>query len=97
MQCLSVESATATRGDQLLLLEDEKARDLHWDGTGLEGLDEVLHGFSGTGMIELTGKTDVGKTVCQNSGDRPGIPDDFVAFSSYRYMLCYDTYHWILQ
>jgi hypothetical protein len=63
-QCLSIESAPATRGDNLLLAEEEKIRDLHWDGTGLEGLDEVLHGFSGTGIIELTGKSDAGKTVC---------------------------------
>lgn len=62
-QCLIIESASASRGDDLLLVEEEKVRDLHWDGTGLEGLDEVLHGFSGTGIIELTGKADVGKTV----------------------------------
>lgn len=62
-QCLMAETAPAITGDKLLLLEEEKARNLHWDGTGLEGLDEVLHGFEGRGIIELTGKTGVGKTV----------------------------------
>lgn len=61
--CLLVESAPAVSGDELLLSEEEKARDLHWDGTGLEGLDEVLHGFEGRGIVEMTGKTGVGKTV----------------------------------
>ncbi|KAJ9127919.1 hypothetical protein QFC24_000204 [Naganishia onofrii] len=48
-----------------VLLEDEEenAQDLHWDGTGLEGLDEVLHGFEGRGIVEMTGKAGTGKTV----------------------------------
>ncbi|KAI5454627.1 hypothetical protein NCC49_003520 [Naganishia albida] len=61
--CLLVESAPVVSGDELLLSEEEKARDLHWDGTGLEGLDEVLHGFEGRGIVEMTGKTGVGKTL----------------------------------
>lgn len=66
-QCLIIESAAAINGSDLLLAEEEKARDLHWDGTGLEGLDEVLHGFEGRGIIEMTGKTGVGKTVSRES------------------------------
>ncbi|KAJ9115635.1 hypothetical protein QFC20_000962 [Naganishia adeliensis] len=62
-QCLIVESAPAINGADLLTAEEEKARDLHWDGTGLEGLDEVLHGFEGRGIVEMTGKAGVGKTL----------------------------------
>lgn len=66
-QCLIVESAPAINGADLLTAEEEKARDLHWDGTGLEGLDEVLHGFEGRGIVEMTGKAGVGKTVSRET------------------------------
>lgn len=89
--CLLVEAATANRGDQLLLAEEEKARDLHWDGTGLEGLDEVLHGFSGTGIIEMTGKSDVGKTVRRLSR-RHMRQSDLVITSSCRFISSCVTY-----
>lgn len=66
-QCLLADSAPAISGEELLAAEEEKARDLHWDGSGLEGLDEVLHGFEGRGILEMTGKTGVGKTVSFNT------------------------------
>lgn len=61
--CLTIEAPQPMSADVLLEDEEENAQDLHWDGTGLEGLDEVLHGFEGRGIVEMTGKAGTGKTV----------------------------------
>ncbi|KAJ9125165.1 hypothetical protein QFC22_000119 [Naganishia vaughanmartiniae] len=75
--CIAVEAARPTSADVLLKDEEEKAQDLHWDGTGLEGLDEVLLGFEGRGIFEMTGKAGAGKTEPDSVLDRMNIVDCF--------------------
>ncbi|KAJ9108809.1 hypothetical protein QFC21_000129 [Naganishia friedmannii] len=75
--CLAIEAARPISADVLLENEEEKAQDLHWDGTGLEGLDDVLHGFEGRGIVEMTGKAGAGKTEADSVLDRLNIVDCF--------------------
>lgn len=50
-------------GDQAWDQEKQESRDVHWDGFGLSGLDELLEGIGSSVLIELVGGKGAGKSV----------------------------------
>jgi hypothetical protein len=62
--CIEAEAGEVIEdAGETFLDDEEKMKDLHWDGFGIDGLDGLMVGFCGTGVVEVCGSKSVGKSV----------------------------------